>query len=66
MTVEDMLARRTRMLFLDAQAAFESAPGVAIMMAAELGRDQYWIESQLKEFFLVAKNYLPFGNLVLH
>ncbi len=37
--VEDVLARRTRALFLDARASIEAAPAVAALLAAELGRD---------------------------
>ena len=36
-TVEDVLARRLRLLFLDARAAMEVAPAVAKRMGAELG-----------------------------
>jgi glycerol-3-phosphate dehydrogenase len=39
-SVEDVLARRTRALFLDARAAIEAAPAVAACLAAELGRDE--------------------------
>ena len=39
-TVEDVLARRTRALFLNAPAAVEMAPEVARLMAAELGHDE--------------------------
>ncbi len=59
MTVEDFLARRCRMLFLDAKASLDSAPLVAQIMAAELHKDQVWIEQQLNAFQIVAKNYLP-------
>lgn len=38
-TVEDMLARRSRMLFLDATAAAAAAPGVAAILRDELARD---------------------------
>jgi Glycerol-3-phosphate dehydrogenase len=58
-TVEDALARRSRLLFLDAQAAIDSAPRVAALMAEELGRDQAWIEAQVNEFRSVAAGYLP-------
>jgi glycerol-3-phosphate dehydrogenase len=37
-TVEDVLARRSRLLFLDAGAAAEAAPGVAAVLADELGQ----------------------------
>lgn len=59
MTVEDFLARRCRMLFLDAKASLDSAPLVAQIMAKELHKDHVWIEQQLNAFQIVAKNYLP-------
>ncbi len=42
MTLEDVLARRTRALFLDARAAMQIAPRAAELMAGELGRDTVW------------------------
>ena len=39
-TVDDVLARRTRALFLNARAAIEMAPAVARLMAAELGDER--------------------------
>ena len=59
MTVEDALARRTRMLFLDATAAMEAAPSVANVMAGELDKNEDWVTDQINNFNLVAKNYLP-------
>jgi glycerol-3-phosphate dehydrogenase len=58
-TVEDVLARRTRALFLDAHAAIESAPEVAKLMAGELGRDKTWCELQVEIFKSVANHYMP-------
>ena len=58
MTVEDALCRRTRALLLDAQAAIESAPLVAALLARELGRDARWQKDQLLEFRGLAANYL--------
>jgi glycerol-3-phosphate dehydrogenase len=55
--VEDVLARRTRALFLDAQASLEAAPVVARIMAAELGNDVAWELQQVAEFGLTAKQY---------
>ncbi|MEO7659253.1 MAG: glycerol-3-phosphate dehydrogenase/oxidase, partial [Pyrinomonadaceae bacterium] len=49
-TVEDVLARRTRALFLNANAAIEMAPAVAIIVAIELNKNVEWIESQIKAF----------------
>lgn len=57
-TVEDVLARRVRALFLDARAAVTIAPEVARIMAAELGRDAAWVEDQLKAFNRLADNYI--------
>lgn len=58
-SVEDVLARRTRSLYLDAGACREIAPLVASLMAAELGRDQAWQSQQLKNFDAVAAKCLP-------
>lgn len=58
-TVEDVLARRTRALFLDARAALRMAPGVAGLLARELGRDDHWHEEQLRSFATMAAGYLP-------
>ena len=57
-TVEDVLARRTRSLFLDARAAMEMAPGVARMVAEELKRDDAWEKEQVVSFLKVAAGYL--------
>ena len=57
-TVEDVLARRTRALFLDARAAMDMAPAVARLMAAELKKDAAWEKEQLVSFLNVAKYYL--------
>jgi glycerol-3-phosphate dehydrogenase len=57
-TVEDILSRRTRALFLDAQAALETADIVAKLLAAELGRDENWKQSQIQSFTDLAAVYL--------
>jgi glycerol-3-phosphate dehydrogenase len=57
-TVEDVLARRTRLLFLDARAAMASAGKVAGWMAAELGKEAEWQADQERAFELVAQHYL--------
>ena len=54
-TVEDVLARRTRVLFLDARAAIEIAPEVAEIMANELGRDQEWVSEQVRDLKKLAE-----------
>ena len=61
-TVEDVLARRTRALFLNARAAMEMAPETARLLARELGRDESWQQQQVGEFREVAKGYLVIGS----
>jgi glycerol-3-phosphate dehydrogenase len=57
-TVEDVLARRTRALFLNARAAVSMAPEAARLLARELGRDQAWQEQQVNAFRAVAAGYV--------
>ena len=58
-TVEDVLARRDRLLFLRARDAIEAAPTVALILAKELEKGDEWIDQQLIEFRSLAMNYLP-------
>jgi glycerol-3-phosphate dehydrogenase len=58
-TLEDVLARRTRLLFLDARAALAKAPQVARELAGELGRDEAWQQAQLKSFGQTASHFMP-------
>jgi glycerol-3-phosphate dehydrogenase len=57
-TVEDVLARRTRALFLNARAALAMAPVVAELMASELAWDDVTRTKQLAAFRDLASNYL--------
>lgn len=57
-TVEDVLSRRIRLLFLDASAALESASVTAALMAKELNKDAQWVQQQIHEFKNLAKKYL--------
>ncbi len=57
-TVEDVLARRTRALFLDARASLEAAPVVARLLAEELGHDSAWEQAQLDRFRSIATGYI--------
>lgn len=57
-TVEDVLARRTRALLLDARASVKIAPEVARLMAKELGKDERWEEEQVKKYSLLAQGYV--------
>jgi glycerol-3-phosphate dehydrogenase len=56
--VEDVLARRTRALFLCAKTSIECAPIVAQLMAQELGHGQNWIDNQIKTYQKLAEGYL--------
>ena len=57
-TVEDVLARRFRILFLDARVAIEMAPEVAAIIAEERGLDDEWRKKQITDFTAVASNYI--------
>jgi glycerol-3-phosphate dehydrogenase len=57
-TLDDVLARRTRALFLNVRATLAMAPTVARLMASELGRDQSWQERQLQEFNWIASHFV--------
>ena len=57
-TLEDVLARRTRALFLNARAAVRMAPRVVELMARELNRNTGWEAEQLRSFQQTARNYL--------
>ena len=56
-TVEDVLARRVRALFLNARAAVEAAPRVAALMAREFGREAEWQRAQVAAFTALARSY---------
>ncbi len=60
-TVEDVLARRTRSLVLDARASMAAAPAVARILAAELGRDSAWVAGQVRAYEELARGWLMPG-----
>jgi glycerol-3-phosphate dehydrogenase len=60
-SVEDVLARRTRALFLNARAAIAVAPAVAQLVAGELERDAVWADGQARAFAALASKYIPRG-----
>jgi len=53
-TVEDVLARRSRLLFLDAALAASLAPAVGAILSQETG-----LPPQAAEFAALAQQYLP-------
>lgn len=56
-TVEDVLARRHRVLFFDAALAAAAAPAVARVLADELGCDAAWCEAETARFRALAAQY---------
>jgi glycerol-3-phosphate dehydrogenase len=56
-SVEDVLARRTRALFLNARAAMAMAPAVADLLASEFGRDEAWKRAEIARFNELAAHY---------
>jgi len=58
LTVEDVLARRIRLLFLDARAVMEAAPTVAEIMTDLLSKDAEWKQEQIISFQKLAQGYL--------
>lgn len=57
-TVEDMLARRSRLLLLDAHQALAEAPRIAATLARLLGKDINWEKEQLHYFTQTAQHYI--------
>jgi glycerol-3-phosphate dehydrogenase len=56
--LEDILARRIRLLFLDAKLAIELAPMVASIMATYLQKDKNWEAEELASFTQLAAQYI--------
>jgi len=56
--LEDILARRSRSLFLDAAASLDAAPVVAGIMAGETGVGRDWIEKELNDYKSLVSKYL--------
>lgn len=65
-TVDDVLARRTRALVLDARASIEAAPVVARLLARELRRDERWAAEQVDAYTSVARGWLLSGAGAAH
>ncbi|WP_443943647.1 glycerol-3-phosphate dehydrogenase/oxidase [Pedobacter sp. AW1-32] len=60
-TVEDILSRRLRVLFINAAAAKKMAPKVAFLLARESGEDESWEKKQVTAFNNLADGYLYQG-----
>ncbi|TDS11903.1 glycerol-3-phosphate dehydrogenase/oxidase [Sphingobacterium paludis] len=55
--VEDFLARRIRLLLLDAKASWQAAPAVAKLMAEQLGKDEQWVKNELTDYEQLVQRY---------
>jgi glycerol-3-phosphate dehydrogenase len=62
-TIEDVLARRSRLLFLNVAAARQAAPAVADLLMQELHRDHAWRDDQRQQFFQTTKAFEYNGPL---
>ena len=60
-SVEDVLARRSRSLLLDAKASIAAAPMVARILAEELGKGSSWEWAQTNDYTALARGYV-FGD----
>ena len=58
MNLEDVMARRTRSLFLNAKESLRIAPKVLEIMAKEMKKDTNWIKNESANFEKLAKNYI--------
>ena len=58
LSIEDVLARRTRALFLNAKASSEMAAEVAALMAQESGFDLNWQKIQVELYQELVKSYI--------
>jgi glycerol-3-phosphate dehydrogenase len=56
--IEDILARRIRLLFLDARLAIELAPMVASIIAPYLQKDKSWEAAEVTSFTELAGQYI--------
>ena len=56
-TLEDVLARRTRCLFLDAYETEKIAPQVLEIMRKRLKKDNDWAKEEMKKFNVILKKY---------
>lgn len=57
-TVEDILSRRLRVLFIDAKASIEMSKRVAAILAKELQANQDWEVNQVEIFNKLASGYI--------
>jgi glycerol-3-phosphate dehydrogenase len=61
-SVDDVLARRLRALYMNAKSSVEMAPAVASIMAGELGKDDIWERGEVEKYSAIAKRYMLAGS----
>lgn len=57
-TVEDVLARRTRALLLDARESIRICQQIAEIMAGDLGKNDAWVDEEVTAYTKLAGQYL--------
>jgi glycerol-3-phosphate dehydrogenase len=58
MSLEDILARRIRILYLDAKVAIQVAPEVASIMSKEMNKNTEWTLKEINNFTVLASQYI--------
>jgi glycerol-3-phosphate dehydrogenase len=58
LNLDDLLARRSRALFLNAKASSDIAEGVAAVMAEEMGHDDKWRKDQVESYRQLVNIYI--------
>lgn len=62
-TIDDVLSRRTRILYTDAREAVRLAPVIADLLQKEIGWTDEEKQRELSDFTDLSANYLPDGSL---
>ncbi|MDR1983657.1 MAG: glycerol-3-phosphate dehydrogenase/oxidase [Prevotellaceae bacterium] len=57
-TLDDVLARRVRLQYIDAREALKISPRIAEIMSEEMKKDQSWIDEQIKAYSEIVRNYI--------
>ena len=57
-SIDDVLSRRTRCLFINSKACIDVADSVAKIMQTVLGTDDAWREKEVENFKYIAEKYL--------
>jgi glycerol-3-phosphate dehydrogenase len=57
-TLDDVLARRVRLQYIDARETLKIMPRVAEIMAEEMQKNQTWTDEQIKSYSEIVKKYI--------